>query len=57
MGEHRVTEKPVLAEDYNQFMGGVDLTDQLLGTCAYPYKVTKWYLAVYHRIREVALTA
>ena len=55
-GGHRVIEKPVLAEDYNQFMGGVDLTDQLLGTYAYPHKVSKWYLAVYHRIREVALT-
>ena len=45
-----------MTEDYNQFMGGVDLTDQLLGTYAYPHKVTKWYHALYHRLREVALT-
>ena len=37
-------------------MGGVDLTDMMLGTYAYPHKVSKWYHAVYHHLREVALT-
>ena len=53
---HRTIVKPLIAEDYNQYMGGVDLTDQLLGTYAYPHKVSKWYHALYHRLREVALT-
>ena len=53
-GGHREVEKPVMAEVYNQSMGGVDLLDQKLGTFAYPHKSAKWYNVVYHRLREVA---
>ena len=52
---YRTVEKPVLAEMYNHFMGGVDTLDQLLGTYQYPHKSQKWYHTVYHRVREVAL--
>ena len=48
-------EKPVIADSYNDNMGGVDTMDQLLGTYCYSHKVSKWYHAVYQRIREVAL--
>ena len=54
-GGHRTVEKPVIAEVYNQNMGGVDILDQKLGTFCYPHKSSKWYFTVYHRIREVAL--
>lgn len=54
-GGYRLVEKPVIAEIYNQHMGGVDLLDQKLGTYAYPHKANKWYHSVYNRIREVAL--
>lgn len=52
---YRNVEKPVLAEKYNYFMGGVDTLDQLLGTYQYPHKSQKWYHTIYHRVREVAL--
>lgn len=52
---YRVVEKPVVAETYNQHMGGVDILDQKLVTYAYPHKSSKWYATIYHRIREVAL--
>ena len=48
-------EKPVIAEVYNQHMGGVDILDQKLGTFAYQHKSSKWYYTIFHRIREVAL--
>ena len=54
-GGHRTIEKPVVAEVYNQHMGGVDIMDQKLGTFGYPHKSSKWYFTIYHRIREVAL--
>ena len=54
-GGHRSVEKPVIADSYNDCMGGVDTMDQLLGTYCYPHKVSKWYHAVYQRVREVAL--
>ena len=55
-GGFRSVEKPVIADSYNDYMGGVDIMDQLLGTYCYPHKVSKWYHAVYQRVREVALT-
>ena len=36
-------EKPVIAEVYNQYMAGVDIMDQKLGTYAFPHKSSKWY--------------
>mgnify|MGYP001796281652 CR=1 FL=1 len=52
---YREIEKLVIAEKYNQHMGGVDILDQKLGTFALPHKSSKWYFAIYHRIREVAM--
>ena len=50
-----MVEKPVMAEQYNHNVAGVDRMDQLLGTYAYPHKSQKWYHPIYHRVREVAL--
>ena len=47
-GGHRVVEKPVMAEMYNQHMGGVDIMDQKLGTFAFPHKNSKWYITIFH---------
>ena len=33
-GGHRIVEKPVMTEVYNQNLGGVDIMDQRLGTYA-----------------------
>ena len=40
-GGFRQVTKPRLAEDYNQYMGGVDTMDQMLGTYTFPHKMTK----------------
>ena len=52
----RMLDKPVLVEEYNAKMGGVDQLDQMLVSYAYPHKSTKWYHAMYHRVQEIALT-
>ena len=52
---YRTVEKPVIAEQYKHFMGGVDTLDQLLGAYQYPHESQKWYHTIYHRVREVAL--
>lgn len=52
---HRTIEKPVMGADYNIHMNGVDIFDQKLGTYGYPHKSSKWYMPVFHRVREVAL--
>jgi hypothetical protein len=54
-GGYREVEKPVIAENYNEHMGGVDILDQKLGTFMYPHKSSKWYFTIYHRLREVAI--
>ena len=54
-GGKRTVEKPVVAEQYNNNMAGVDRMDQLLGSYAYPHKSQKWYQPIYHRVREIAL--
>lgn len=52
----RTLDKPVMIEEYNWKMSGVDRLDQMLGSYAYCHKSVKWYQTVYHRIREIALT-
>ena len=51
----RTIKKPNVAVNYNNYMGGVDLMDQLLSTYPYTHKVSKWYLVMYHFIKEAAL--
>ena len=41
-GGFRRIQKLLLAEGYNQYMGGVDTMDQLLGTYCFLHKQTKW---------------
>ena len=55
-GGFRCIQKPLLAEDYNQYIGGVDTLDQLLGTYCFLHKQTKWYQTVFRTVREGALT-
>ena len=52
---YRVVQKPVMAEEYNQHMGGVDCFDQRLGSYSYPHKNQKWYQAIYHRLVSTAI--
>ena len=51
----REISKPNIADNYNSFMGGVDLFDQLCSTLPFPHKCQKWYHTIYHFVKEVAL--
>ncbi|XP_064635763.1 piggyBac transposable element-derived protein 4-like [Lineus longissimus] len=51
----RQVHKPVCISEYNKYMGGVDLMDQLLQYYEFPHWSHKWYTPIYHRIREVAV--
>ncbi|CAG5133940.1 unnamed protein product [Candidula unifasciata] len=53
--EGRIINKPVLAEKYNQSMGGVDHFGQLAANYPYPHRSYKWYLPLYHFLVETAL--
>ena len=48
-------DKPVVADVYNSYMGGVDHFDQLMKNYYYPHRNYKWYHALYHYIKDLAL--
>ncbi|XP_053402637.1 piggyBac transposable element-derived protein 4-like [Mercenaria mercenaria] len=54
-GGRRTVVRPVMCDAYNSHMNGVDVLDQKLGSYSYPHKSAKWYMTVFHRLREVAL--
>uniref|UniRef100_A0A668AWS2 Uncharacterized protein n=1 Tax=Myripristis murdjan TaxID=586833 RepID=A0A668AWS2_9TELE len=47
--------KPRCVEDYNRYMGGVDRADQLCSYYSFSHRSMKWYIRLYHHVREVAL--
>jgi hypothetical protein len=55
-GGFRNVIKPDCVVEYNKYMGRVDLMDQLLQYYEYPHWSHKWYIPLYHRIRETAIT-
>ena len=54
-GGTRTVVRPIMCEAYNQHMSNGAVLDQKLGSYSYPHKCAKWYMAIYHRYREVAL--
>jgi hypothetical protein len=54
-GGAREVIKPKLIDDYNSYMGGTDKMDQLSSYYDFPHRATKWYMMVYHYLREVCL--
>ena len=52
---YRQIEKPVMADVYNTYMGGVDHFDQLMKSYQYPHRSYKWYKALWHYVREVCV--
>jgi hypothetical protein len=51
----RTVVRPVMCDAYNSHMNGVDVLDQKHGSYSYPHKWAKWYITIFHRLREVAL--
>ena len=50
--------KPVVVEQYNQFMGGVDRSDQLLSYYGFAHRTVKWWRrAVFHLLDMAVVNA
>ena len=52
---YREANKPNVASHYNEYMGGVDIFDQKCANYNYPHRVKKWYMALFHFMKEAAL--
>ena len=42
-GGQEEIKKPVVVEEYNKFMGGVDRSDQLLSYYVFLHRMVKWW--------------
>ncbi|ROJ57629.1 PiggyBac transposable element-derived protein 4 [Anabarilius grahami] len=48
--------RPTAARQYNKYMGGVDTSDQMLGTKSMHRKTRKWYMTVFLHFLDIAVT-
>ena len=46
---------PAIIQEYNTFMGGIDLMDSLVALYKYVFKSCRWYMYIWHHMLHVAL--
>ncbi|XP_054155243.1 piggyBac transposable element-derived protein 4-like [Oppia nitens] len=46
---------PIIINNYNKFMGGVDRYDQRLSYHSYPHRLMKWTLVIWHLFLNVSI--
>ena len=51
----RITQKPTVIVQYNTYMGGVDLADQLVTYYGYPHVSRKWWKQVFYHLFDTTL--
>ena len=51
----RIVHKPMMVQDYNRYMGGVDRADQMCSYHPFPHKCIKWYIRLFNHVVELAL--
>lgn len=49
-------ECPLMIQEYNQFMGGVDLCDMLLSLYRIKLRSKRWYMPIFYYLVKVAVT-
>ena len=51
----QMKQKPVVVEDYNQHMSGVDKLDQMMAYYSFLHKSVKWWRKVFFWVLEAAV--
>lgn len=54
-GGQEEIRKPVVIEEYNKYMGGVDRSDQLLSYYGFPHRTLKWWKRALFHLLDMAV--
>ena len=48
-------QKPLMVDQYNQFMGGVDRSDQLMAYYGFPHRTIKWWRRAFFHLLDLTV--
>ena len=54
-GGREEVRKPVMVEEYNRYMGGVDKSDQLLSYYGFSHRTLKWWRRAFFHLLDLAI--